>query len=201
MCEEGKRILKGIEHSDSVVLDPHKGLFLPYGTGSLLVKEGELLRRAHVLTADYLEDETTPEGEASAAEYSPELSRSFRGLRVWLPLKLFGVQAFRENLAEKLRLTKWMYQRFLEEPGFECLSVPDLSVITFRYRPRRGEAEAFNRKLLENIIRSKRLYLSGTLLKGEYVIRVCILSFRTHQPEVEEALEIIKTAARELETE
>jgi glutamate/tyrosine decarboxylase-like PLP-dependent enzyme len=183
------------------VLDPHKGLFLPYGTGSLLVKEGDLLRKAHVLTADYLKDEMTPEGEMSATEYSPELSRSFRGLRVWLPLKLFGVKAFRENLAEKLRLTKWMYQRFLEEPGFECLSVPDLSVITFRYHPRRGKAEAFNRKLREDIIRSKRLYLSGTLLKGEYVIRICILSFRTHQPEVEEALGIIKTAARRLETE
>ncbi len=202
LCEEGKKILKGIERSDSLVLDPHKGLFLPYGTGSLLVKEGELLRRAHVLTADYLKDEMAPpQGETSAADYSPELSRSFRGLRVWLPLKLFGVQAFRENLAEKLRLTKWMYQRFLEEPGFECLSVPDLSVITFRYHPRRGSVEAFNRKLLENIIKSKRLYLSGTLLKGEYVIRVCILSFRTHQPEVEEALEIIRSAARKLETE
>lgn len=94
-----------------------------------------------------------------------------------------------------------MYQRFLEEPGFECLSVPDLSVITFRYHPRRGRAEDFNWKLLENIIRSKKLYLSGTLLKGEYAIWVCILIFRTHQPEVEEALEIIKTAAHGLEAE
>lgn len=102
-------------------------------------------------------------------------------------------------MAEKLRLTKWMCQRFLEEPGFECLSVPDLSVITFRYRPRKGEVEAFNRQLLENIIKSKRLYLSSTLLKGEFVIRVCILSFRTHHPEMEEAFEIIKTAAQRLE--
>jgi len=198
LCEEGEKILGGIERSDSIVLDPHKGLFIPYGTGSLLVKKGELLRRAHMLNADYLQDHTTPEGEVNASEYSPELSRSFRGLRVWLPLKLFGVQAFRENLAEKLCLTKWMYRRFLEEPGFECVAVPDLSVIAFRYRPGSGSVDAFNRQLLDKIVRSKKLFLSSTLLNKKFVIRVCILSFRTHQAEVEEAFEIIKTAAREL---
>ncbi len=200
LCEQGKKKLKGIESSDSVVLDPHKGLFIPYGTGSLLVKEGELLRQAHLLTADYLQDHATPEGEVDASQYSPELTRSFRGLRVWLPLKLFGVRAFRENLAEKLHLTQWMYERFLEEQRFECLSAPDLSVIAFRYHPRKGNVDAFNRKLLEKIVKSKKLFLSSTLLKDQFVIRVCILSFRTHKAEVDEAFEIIKWAARELDS-
>lgn len=198
ICEEGKKILRGLERSDSIVLDPHKGLFVPYGSGSLLVKDGELLRRAHILTAEYLQDHTTPEGEFNASEYSPELSRSYRGLRVWLPLKLFGVKAFRENLAEKLHLTKWMYQRFLEEPGFECVAVPDLSVIAFRYHPQKGNVDTFNRQLLEKIVKSQKLFLSSTLLDGEFVIRVCILSFRTHQPEIEEAFEIIKNSAKKL---
>lgn len=199
LCEEGKRKLAGIELSDSMVLDPHKGLFTPYGCGSLLVKDGERLHRAHMLSADYMQDQFTPEGEINFTEHSPELSRSFRGLQVWLPLKLFGLQAFRENLAEKLQLTQWLYQRFLAEPGFECLSVPDLSVITFRYRPQRGDIESFNRRLLESIVKSGKLFLSSTLLNGAFAIRVCILSFRTHQAEVEEAFEIIKAAARELE--
>jgi len=201
ICKEGKKILRGLERSDSIVLDPHKGLFVPYGSGSLLVKDGELLRRAHILTAEYLQDHTTPEREFNASEYSPELSRSYRGLRVWLPLKLFGVKAFRENLAEKLHLTKWMYQRFLEEPGFECVAVPDLSVIAFRYHPQKGNVDTFNRQLLEKIVKSQNLFLSSTLLDGEFVMRVCILSFRTHQPEVEEAFEIIKNAAKKLVSE
>lgn len=199
LCEEGKRKLAGIELSDSMVLDPHKGLFTPYGCGSLLVKDGERLHRAHMLSADYMQDQFTPAGEINFTEHSPELSRSFRGLQVWLPLKLFGLQAFRENLAEKLQLTQWLYQRFLAEPGFECLSVPDLSVITFRYRPQGGDIESFNRRLLESIVKSGKLFLSSTLLNGAFAIRVCILSFRTHQAEVEEAFEIIKAAARELE--
>jgi aromatic-L-amino-acid decarboxylase len=199
LCEEGKCKLSGLERSDSMSLDPHKGLFTPYGCGSLLVKDGERLRRAHTMTADYMQDQFTPAGETNFTEHSPELSRSFRGLQVWLPLKLFGVQAFRENLAEKLQLTQWMYQRFLDEPGFECLSIPDLSVITFRYRPQRGDIESFNRRLLENIVKSQKLFLSSTLLNGAFVIRVCILSFRTHQAEVEEAFKIIRAAANELE--
>lgn len=199
LCEKGKEKLAGIELSDSIVLDPHKGLFLPYGTGSLLVRDGELLQRAHMLSADYLQDHTTPEGEVNAADYSPELTRSFRGFRVWLPLKLFGVKAFRENLAEKLLLTRWMYQNFLEEQDFECVAAPDLSVIAFRYYPKEGHVDDFNRQLLKKIIKSKKLFLSSTLLNGEFVIRICILSFRTHQAEVEEAFEIIKTAAQELE--
>lgn len=199
LCKDGKKVLKGLEKSDSIVLDPHKGLFVPYGSGSLLVKDGELLRSAHMLTAEYLMDHTTPEEEMDSSEYSPELSRPYRGLRVWLPLKLFGVKAFRENLAEKLQLTQWMYKRFLEEPGFECMNVPELSVIAFRYRPKKGDVEEFSRKLLAYIVKSKKLFLSSTLLNGKFVIRVCVLSFRTHQAEVEQAFEIIRKAAKKLD--
>jgi aromatic-L-amino-acid decarboxylase len=201
LCEEGRKVLNGIECSDSVVLDPHKGLFVPYGTGSLLVRDGELLRRAHVMSADYIQDHPVPEHEWDAADYSPELSRSFRGLRVWLPLKLFGVRAFQENLSEKLQLTQWIYRRLSEEPGFECLSHPELSAFAFRYRPKTGERDVFNRKLLKAIVESKKLYLSSTLLGGEFVIRICILGFRTHKPEVERAFELIKTTARNLEAQ
>lgn len=204
ICSRGKKKLEGIELSDSIVLDPHKGLFIPYGSGSLLVREGELLRKAHMMTADYLQDLITPEGELNASEYSPELTRSFRGLRIWLPLKLYGVKAFRDNLEEKLNLTDWMYRKFLDEPGFECLSVPDLSVIAFQYHPKRADesqTDNFNRKLLEKINRSKELFLSSTLLHGKFVIRVCILSFRTHLPEAMLAFDVIVTKARELEKE
>jgi len=204
LCERGQKKLEGIDRSDSLVLDPHKGLFIPYGTGCLLVKDGDLLRKAHMVTADYLQDLSTPEGEMNASEYSPELTRSFRGLRVWLPLKLYGVKAFRENLDEKLRLTDWMYQCFLAEPGFECLSIPDLSVITFQYRPEQAsptEIDVFNRKLLDKIIRSKKLFLSSTLLDGRFVIRVCVLSFRTHISEVKDAFNVITSTAKELEQE
>lgn len=92
-----------------------------------------------------------------------------------------------------------MHQRFLEEPGFEVAAQPDLSVISFRYRPKRGDVDTFNQQLLKNINRSKKLLLSSTLLNGKFIIRVCILSFRTHQDVVEEALDIIINTARTMD--
>lgn len=198
LCEEGRRRLDGLELSDSIVLDPHKGLFVPYGSGSLLVKDGELLRRAHSMSAEYLQDVETPEGEVSPAEYSPELTRGPRGFRVWLPLKLFGVRAFRENLAEKLRLARWLYERFRAEPGFECLGEPDLSVVAYRFLPKTGDPNEFNRRLIQEVNRSRKRFLSSTMLRGTFVLRACVLSFRTHQPEAEQVFETVAAAARRL---
>jgi len=201
LCEEGRKRLAGLELSDSMVLDPHKGLFVPYGSGSLLVKDGDALRRAHVMSAEYLQDIETPEGEVSPADYSPELSRANYGLRVWLPLKFYGVKAFRENLAEKLRLADWLYHKFLEEPGFEIVAEPKLSVVAYRYRPKSGDANEFNRRLIKKIVASRKLFLSSTILRGRFVLRACVLSFRTHQAEIEEAFETIVAAAKQLAAE
>ena len=98
----GEALLRGIEDCDSITLDPHKGLFLPYGLGALLVRDGAALARAHRGSASYVQD-VTAEGSLGFADLSPELSRDFRGLRVWLPLMLHGVAAFREQLAREAR--------------------------------------------------------------------------------------------------
>src|SRR6266545_2735969 len=94
LTDRGRRLFDGIADAHSITLDPHKGMFLPYGTGSLLVREGKLLRDAHHVGAEYLQDLAPEEEIPNFADYSPELSRDFRGLRVWLPLMLHGVGAF-----------------------------------------------------------------------------------------------------------
>ena len=97
--------LRGLSDADSVTLDPHKGLFLPYGTGALLVRDGAALRAAHEATADYLPAMPHPEDFYDPSQHGPDLSRGFPGLRVWLCVKLFGAAAFREAIAEKRQLT------------------------------------------------------------------------------------------------
>ena len=112
LCPEGRELLRGLERADSITFDPHKGMFLPYGTGALLVKDGAALRRAHQDDADYLQDlDLEQSSAASPAEYGPELSRPFRGLRLWLPLMLHGARAFREALSEKLALARVLLRR------------------------------------------------------------------------------------------
>src|SRR5262249_52279103 len=138
LCDEGKRLLAGIERADSVVLDPHKGMFLPYGTGCLLVKDGARLRAAHEAEADYLQDL----GSASApspGSYGPELSRPYRGLRVWLPLMLHGARAFREALAEKLALARDLHASLSALAGLEIVDPPQTSTVAFRPARRAGE--------------------------------------------------------------
>ncbi len=200
LTEGGRRALAGIERADSIVLDPHKGLFLPYGTGALLVRDGEALKRAHALSADYM---PTMQEEADLTDFnllSPELSRDFRGLRVWLPLKMHGAAPFRANLEEKLALARWACERLREIRDVEILAEPQLSIVAFR-RTRAGcseeELDASNRALLDRINGRRRVYLTGTRLKGRFAIRICVLSFRTHRDRMEQALEDIRAAMTE----
>jgi aromatic-L-amino-acid decarboxylase len=199
LTERGRRLFDGIEASDSITLDPHKGMFLPYGTGSLLVRDRRQLREAHRVGAEYLQDLAAEADIPNFADYSPELSRDFRGLRVWLPLQLHGVGAFREALDEKLDLTRFLEGELRATPGFELPWRADLTVVPFRYRPGSGDPEDFNRRLLERINASRRVFLSSTMIDGRFVLRACIVSFRTHRDRVEEAVQIIRTAAADLD--
>jgi aromatic-L-amino-acid decarboxylase len=201
LTDRGRGRLRGIERADSITLDPHKGLFLPYGTGSLLVRDGAKLREAHHVGAEYLQD-LAPEGDIpNFAEYSPELSREFRGLRVWLPVKLHGLDAFRAALDEKLDLARFLFEALRDTPGFEVPWEPELTVVPFRYRPRTEgvDVEEFNHRLLDRINASRRVFLSSTMIDGRFVIRACVVSVRTHRDRVEEAVDIIRTSARELD--
>jgi len=201
LCGEGKEILTGIERSDSLVLDPHKGLFLPFGSGAVLVRDGRHLQRAHHYSAGYLQDADTlaPGEEISPAELSPELSRPFRGLRLWLPLKLAGVAPFRAALEEKLLLARYFYEKMKQVDGFVMGPYPDLSIVTFRYLPRSedgsGDADEFNRRLLQAVQLDGRIFLSSTTLNGRFTLRLAVLGFRTHLETIDEAVDILREKA------
>ena len=199
---EGRRRMAGIERADSIVLDPHKGLFLPYGTGALLVRDVETLRRAHALSAEYLPSMQEDPDLVDFNMLSPELSRDFRGLRVWLPLKMHGIGPFRTNLEEKLALARHAARELARMPNIEILAEPQLSILAFRLAPSGLDApalDALNRELLDRINGKKRIYLTGTLLRGRFAIRICVLSFRTHRDRLDEGLEDIRAAAAEVE--
>ncbi len=201
LTEQGKRILRGIERADSVVLDPHKGLFVPFGSGAVLVREGSHLLDVHHYDASYLQDrDVLASGdEVSPADLSPELTRPFRALRLWLPLKLAGVAPFRAALEEKLLLARHLHEKLLLEDGFEVGPPPDLSIVTFRYRPRRGDPDTFNRRLVDAVQQDGRIFLSSTRIGGKFTLRVAILSLRTHLETIELAIEILREKAIQLE--
>lgn len=193
LTARGRDLLSGIERADSITLDPHKAMFLPYGTGALIVRDGALLREAHHLSADYLQDLGAEDEIPNFSEYSPELTRDFRGLRLWLPIKLHGLAAFREALDEKLDLARYAYDS-LREAGFEVPWEPRLTTVAFRWIPEPGDADAFNAALLKQVNDGGRVFLSSTLIDGTYMLRISVVSFRTHRDRVDEALHAIRIA-------
>ncbi|GGK71372.1 aspartate aminotransferase family protein [Rufibacter glacialis] len=200
LAASGKEKLTGIEAADSVVMDPHKGLFIPYGLGAVLIKNAEQTAATHHYQANYMQDALSATQELSPADLSPELSKHFRGLRLWLPLKLHGVAAFREALEEKLTLAQYAYDQLRQHPAFEVPVAPELSVVIFRYLPAAGlEANEFNQNLIKAVQSDGRVFLSSTLLNGVFMLRLAILSFRTHQDTIDLALEILLEKAQQLE--
>jgi aromatic-L-amino-acid decarboxylase len=211
LCDEGRRRLTGMERADSIALDPHKGLFLPFGTGCLLARDGAKLRAAHSAGAHYLQDFDALDRSREApspTEYGPELSRSYRGLRIWLPLMLHGAGAFRDALAEKLELARRFHEGLIDliERGaaLECVAAPQLSTVAFRLVRAPDEPiadwNARNADLNARVNARQRVYLSSTALPvadGEAVtLRVCVLGMRTHAEHVEMCLEDLAAAVR-----
>jgi len=200
LTARGRRTLSGMERADSIALDPHKGLFLPYGTGALLARDVGALERAHAVWADYMPPHQEDPDRPDFSRISPELSRGWRGLRVWLPIAMHGIAPFRRNLDEKLDLARAAAEALRQIPGVEILAEPQLSIVAFRLRrPGLEEAAltALNRRLLARINGRNRVHLTSTLLGGRFAIRICVLSFRTHRDRMEAGLEDIRAAVHE----
>ena len=197
----GRQRLNGIERADTVVLDPHKGLFLPFGSGAILARDEQQLAAAHYYTANYMQDARDVGGVFSPADLGPELTRPFRGLRLWLPLKLYGLAPFRAALEEKLLLARYFRERLGQIPGFEPGPAPDLSVVTFHYQPGHGDAENHNRSLLQSVHQDGRFFISSTQLDGQYTLRFACLHLRSHRQEVDGLLALLAQTAARIESD
>jgi len=198
LCDEAQKILMGMATSDSIIMDPHKGLFLPYGSGALLVKDRQKLLDTHYYMPNYLQDTLNSRDELSPADLSPELTKHFRGLRLWLPLKLLGLAPFRACLEEKIWLARYFYEK-VQEIGFEVGPYPDLSVVIYRYTPKHGDVNEFNQKLVQEIHKDGRVFISSTIIDGNITLRLAVLAFRTHLNTIDLTLKILKEKVKFLE--
>lgn len=190
LSQKLKPAFDGVELSDSLTIDPHKGLFLAYGIGALLIKNKEALFHTHHYTANYMQDAVGLAEEPSPADLSPELTKHFRGLRMWISLQLHGVAPFRAALEEKVLLCQYFYEE-VQKLGFLVGPAPQLSIATFRF-PKGEDSNDFNLELIEQVKRDGRIFLSSTKIDGQVWIRFAVLSFRTHLEQVNLALEILK---------
>jgi aromatic-L-amino-acid/L-tryptophan decarboxylase len=190
-------LLAGLDRADSLTLDPHKGLFLPYGTGALLVRDGSVLRAVHGYQASYLPPAADDEFY-DPAQYGPELSRGFPGLRAWLTIKTFGAARLRAAIAEKRALSLVAAERLAEVPGIRLVVQPTLSLFAFRLEPpglAPADQDEATRRLLDRVNGRGRVMLTGCTVDGRFLARLCVLSFRTRRPRVELAVDQISEEA------
>lgn len=191
MVEEMREKFRGIEKANSIVMDPHKTLFVPYGSGVVLVRNRRDLIESNAGTASYMKDSMGFD-DPDPADTGIELSRHFRGLRIWLPLHVHGLAPFRAALEEKILLCRH-FKRGMQSAGFETGPEPDLSVSIFRMP---GDTDNhLTNQLLLGLHKHGRVFFSSTIIQEKVWIRCAIVNFRTHLKEVNEALEMIRTIA------
>ncbi|MHC4845980.1 MAG: pyridoxal phosphate-dependent decarboxylase family protein [Planctomycetota bacterium] len=201
MVPELRPLLAGMSRADSLALDPHKGLFLPYGTGALLVRDGQVLHEAHEVKADYLPDAPDVGEFYDISQYGPELSRDFRGFRVWLTIKLYGAARLRAAVAEKRALAVDAAERVARLPGVVMVAPPQLSLFAWHLAWEGSTLEQQNAattELMERVIRRGRVMITGCKVDGRVLARVCVLCFRTHADRMDLGIEDITAEAAAL---
>ncbi|XP_070572647.1 tryptophan decarboxylase-like [Ptychodera flava] len=201
LVDDLNHLFKGVNRANSLVVNPHKSLFLPYGISVVIIRDGSQLRDANSLGAEgaYLQDFRKPLAEESPYNLSFEYSRHFRGLRMWLSLQLYGVSAFREALREKISLTHYAYTQIREIQGFVIDCYPQLTAFTFYYET--GDIqqnESFNAALQENILGDGSFFITSTRIKSKYRLRICILHFRSNKTVIDDFLEVLRRETRKL---
>lgn len=192
LTSRGRRHLAGIERADSITLDPHKSLYLPFGTGALLVRDRDTLARTFAEDADYLRDhDDDPHALPDFNALGPELTREWRGLRLWLPLALHGTERFVAALDQALDLARWATEELEADEHVEVISRPQLSILTFRVP---GD-DAAQDAALAQINADGHVRLSSTVIDGRVVLRLAVLSHRTTMATVERAVRLIRRVA------
>lgn len=215
LVPEKRLLTAGLEQVDSLAFDPHKSLFIPFEAGCALVQDPAHLLSAFGMEAGYLPNSNLEEawpfpappepdtaGPFHFRDYGPQLSRSFRALKIYLALKAYGVKPLAGEIARQYRLASGLAARIQEAPDFELLAPVTLGIVAFRYLGEGGAAESrldeLNTCLARETQRRGRVFLAGTRLQGRAALRVCFVSFRTREEDLDLILEEVRAAARAL---
>jgi len=216
LCDQGRRALAGIEHVDSLALDPHKWLFQPYEIGCLLVRDPRTLYDAFHILPEYMRDIPRAAEEVNFADYGIQLTRSFRALKLWLSFQVFGLGAFREAVERGIANAERAEALARERACWEIVTPAELGIVTFRWRPLEREgpreagsaapltsrddalAEAVNARLAAASLADGFTLVSSTTLRGRTVIRFCPINPRTTEDDIRASLERLELLAGNL---
>ncbi len=190
--------LAGIEAADSLALDFHKWGQVPYDAGFVLVRDGELHRKAFASPAAYLEREVRglAAGSTWPCDLGPDQSRGFRALKTWFTLKVYGLEVLGQTIARTCELARYLEQRVRETVELELLAPVSLNIVCFRYRC--PDADRINGRIVADLQESGVCAPSTTRINGELAIRAAITNHRTGAADIDALVETTLAIGRAL---
>jgi aromatic-L-amino-acid/L-tryptophan decarboxylase len=212
LLPERRAPFEGWERADSIVVNPHKWLFTPVDASVLLSRRMDQLAAAFSLHPEYLRtlDRTAPVRDAT--DYTPQLGRRMRALKLWLQLRWFGLEGLRRRIRHHLALAADLAAAVDADPDWERLAPTPFSTVCLRWRPTRlagmgldeaveAALDSANASIMDAVNRTGEVFLSHTRLDGRFAIRVAIGTLRTEARHVERAWELLREAARSVEAD
>ena len=202
VTEQGKRLLSGIERADSIGLDAHKWFFQPYEAGCLLVKDERTLTDAFAVRPDILQDTVWGANHPNFSNLGLQLSRSVRALKVWMSIQTFGMAAFRRAVSRGMELAASAEAYVRASATLEAMNTATLGIVCFRVNPAdsdldEAELDKVNRIVLARMFWDDPAFMSSTLLRGTFALRMCIINHTTTWDDVRETLEAVERFGRE----
>jgi aromatic-L-amino-acid/L-tryptophan decarboxylase len=193
---EMRHVLAGVEHADSLVVNPHKWLFTPIDLSAMFTRRPDVLRRAFSLVPEYL---VTREQDdvVNLMDYGVQLGRRFRALKLWMVIRAFGADGLAARLRQQMAMARELAAWVDAAPDWERVAPVPFSLVCFRYAPAgtsEADRDAANYAILERVNASGSAYLSHTKLDGRYVLRLAIGNLRTERRHVEHAWQLLREA-------
>lgn len=199
-----KHKYKGMEKADSVAIDFHKWLYQTYEAGCVLIRDWSTLKHAYFKEADYLDAQSEDDQRLDLNKYSFQLSRNAKAFKVWMSLKAYGFDAIRNMIQKDVDLAKYLAEEVTAAPDFELSAGSDLAITCFRYTGKQGNEEqisSLNKQLIPALERDGRVFITGTKLNGQFVIRACFINHRKSITTTNYLLNVIREVAQKLESE
>jgi aromatic-L-amino-acid decarboxylase len=197
LVPELRHVLDGAERADSLVVNPHKWMFVPIDCSVLFSRRPEIIRRAFSLVPEYL---VTPEGETvtNLMDYGPALGKRFRSLKLWMTLRYFGAEGMAARIREHVRLARAFAGWMDDEADWEVMAPVPLSLVVFRHAPAGmadDQADAHNERVMAAVNASGRAFISHTRVRGRLALRLAVGNLRTTEPHVRAAWDLLRQTA------
>jgi glutamate/tyrosine decarboxylase-like PLP-dependent enzyme len=211
LADDLRPALSGIERADSIAFDPHKWMYTPHSGGCILVRDLSLLHQSFApLNATYIHEDKERTGRGiDLGRFGPQLSRSFWALKVWISLLAHGTRAYGRRISHDAALARYLAARAEERNDFEVVAPVELSICCFRYIPAdlagRPEAHDYlnvlNERLMTEVQLDGRTFFSNAVLKGNFVLRACIVNFRTEAEHIDQLLDVTAEIGARIDAE